>query len=59
VEIVISALRNVSDRSYDALHVVPLVDGQIEARKEMRPTPPEELAKIANASLEDLEGSRV
>ncbi len=39
--------------------VVKLVDGQIEARKEMRPTPPEELAKIANASLEDLEGSRV
>ena len=39
--------------------VVKLVDGQVEARKEMRPTPPEELAKIANASLEDLEGSRV
>ncbi|MBT7103118.1 MAG: fumarate reductase/succinate dehydrogenase flavoprotein subunit [Planctomycetes bacterium] len=39
--------------------VVKLVDGQIEARKEMRPTPPEELAKIANASLEELEGNRV
>lgn len=39
--------------------VVKLVDGQVEARKEMRPTPPEELAKIANASLEELEGNRV
>ncbi len=39
--------------------VVKLVDGKVEARKDPRPTPPEELAKIANASLEDLEGSRV
>ncbi len=34
-------------------------DGSMKVRKEPRPTPPEELRKIAHASLEDLEGSRV
>ena len=31
-------------------------DGQMDVRKETRPEPPAELAKIAHASLEDLEG---
>ncbi len=34
-------------------------DGSMELRKEPRPAPPEELAKIANASIEDLEANRV
>ncbi len=32
-------------------------DGQMEVRKEVRPAPPPELAKIALATLEELEGS--
>ncbi len=39
--------------------VVKLVDGEVVARKDPRPTPPEALSKIANASLEELEGNRV
>ena len=34
-------------------------DGSMELRKEPRPEPPAELAKIANASIEDLEANRV
>ncbi|MGH7785840.1 MAG: fumarate reductase/succinate dehydrogenase flavoprotein subunit, partial [Candidatus Binatia bacterium] len=31
-------------------------DGRMDVRKEQRPAPPPELAKVANATLEELEG---
>ena len=33
-------------------------DGSMDVRKDERPEPPEELAKIAYATLEELEGAK-
>jgi succinate dehydrogenase / fumarate reductase flavoprotein subunit len=39
--------------------VVQASDGSMDLRQEARPEPPEELARIAHASIEDLEANRV